>query len=197
MSFRNVALCLGSLIVGSVGGAIAGYFFAKNKYQELADKEIESVKKVYEDHFKKNSDTKVINNEKPVDKAAESDEKVYTDYTNMYKGGNATEELPPEILKGKDPKKPSVTTGKKPPYIIDGLQLGELEGYTVADLFYYADKVLADQDGNIVSNINGTIGPDALKKFVGDCDAVYVRNEDHQVDYEILLSDKNYADRDD
>ena len=198
MSFRNVALTLGALLVGSAGGAVAGHFFAKNKYQALADKEIESVKKVYEDHFKPKSGNN-NDNEKPVDNPVvepvkKSDGK--TDYTDMYKGGNVDQELPPDILKGKDaPKKATVTTGKKPPYVINGLQFGELEGYATADLFYYLDKVLADEDGNVIKNINEVVGPDALKQFIGDCDAVYVRDDENKVDYEILLSDKNYADR--
>lgn len=198
MSFRNVALTLGALLVGSAGGAVIGYLFAKNKYQALADKEIESVKKVYEDHFKPKSGNN-NDNEKPVgnpvvEPVKKVDEK--TDYTDMYKGGNVNEELPPDILKGKDaPKRATVTTGKKPPYVINGLQFGEFENYSVETLFYYADKVLADKDGNIIKNIDEVVGKDALKHFVGDCDAVYVRDDENTVDYEILLSENNYADR--
>lgn len=199
MSFRNVALCLGGLLIGSAGGAIAGYFFAKNKYQALADKEIASVKQVYEDHFKvkNDSDDNPINNETPVNDnpAEEVKPEGNTDYAGMYKGGSVEQELPPDILKGKSSRKSTVATGKKPPYVINGLQFGEIEGYAITNLFYYADKVLADQDGNIINNIHEVVGKDALKQFAGDCDAVYVRDDENKVDYEILLSENNYADR--
>ena len=39
------------LLLGAAVGGFAGYFYGKNKYLAIAEKEIDSVKKVYEKHF--------------------------------------------------------------------------------------------------------------------------------------------------
>ena len=36
------------LLLGAAAGGFAGYFYGKNKYLTIAEKEIDSVKKVYE-----------------------------------------------------------------------------------------------------------------------------------------------------
>lgn len=193
MSFRSTALLLGSLLIGAAAGFAGGYFFGKNKYQALADKEIADVKKLYESHFAPKQDANDENKDtivKEKQPAPVESNDVYTDYTKKYAGGDVSKELPPEILKGKSKKS---ATNKKPPYVITGFQLGELEDYKVVTLVYYKDKVLADEDGNIIKNYKEVVGPDALNSF-GENDATYVRDDNIKIDYEILLDERSFSD---
>jgi len=65
--------------------------------------------------------------------------------------------------------------------------------YETKTLFYYADKVLADDDYQILDDVKGNIGDDALTQFgVYADDAVYVRNDILGIDYEILLDEREY-----
>lgn len=195
MSFKTTTLLFGALIAGAAAGFAGGYFFAKNKYQEKADKEIADVKKLYENYFA----PKEENNENKNATANEVEESsvnkanitygTYTDYAGKYAGETASNELPPQILKGKSKKS---MTSKKPPYIISDLQLGELEDYRIVTLMYYSDKVLADEDGNIIKNFTEVVGPDALNNFT-EHDAVYVRDDNLKIDYEILLDERLYS----
>ena len=189
MSFKTTALLFGGLIIGAAAGFAGGYFFGKNKYQAKADKEIADVKKLYESHFAPKEENN--ENEGTPTKGPEEDpvNGTYTDYTGKYAGGDVSKELPPQILKGK-PKKS--VSNKKPPYIINGMQLGELEDYKVVTLMYYQDKVLADEDGNIIKNFKEVVGPNALNSF-GEEDAVYVRDDNLKIDYEILLDERSFS----
>ena len=195
MSFKTTTLLFGALIAGAAAGFAGGYFFAKNKYQEKADKEIADVKKLYESHFapkeENNENNSASTNE--VEKASVNNDSIsygtYTDYAGKYAGETTNNELPPQILKGKSKKS---MASKKPPYIISDLQLGELEDYRVVTLMYYSDKVLADEDGNIIKNFNEVVGPDALNNFT-EHDAVYVRDDNLKIDYEILLDERLYS----
>lgn len=192
MSFKTTMLLFGALIAGAAAGFAGGYLFGKNKYQAKADKEIADVKKLYESHFAPKEENNENNNESKSAFVKEPEEApascTYTDYTGKYAGGDVSKELPPQILKGKS-KDP---TNKKPPYIITGLQLGELEDYTVVTLMYYRDKVLADEDGNVIKNFKEVVGPNALNSF-GDEDAVYVRDDNLKIDYEILLDERSFS----
>lgn len=183
MNVKNtIILTLSTLSSFAIGFSV-GYSISKNKFQALADKEIDDVKKLYENYFK----NKKNDNENP-DESTIEEKKEYVDYASRYTG-NSDNEVSTDILKPKGTRSKST---KKPPYVIDGLQFGELEGYTVVTLYYYKDGVLADENDNKYENPEELLGKDALTSF-GEEDATYVRDEVHKIDYEILLSEKLYS----
>ena len=72
-------------------------------------------------------------------------------------------------------------------------EFGEFEDYRTINLSYYADEVLADEDDNIIEDIEGTVGEESLSHFGEyDDDAVHVRNDRIKCDYEILLDERFY-----
>ena len=80
------------------------------------------------------------------------------------------------------------------PYVIAPERLGENEEYETITLLYYADKVLADDNDELVEDIDSKIGIDSLTHFGEyEDDSVCVRNDVRKVDYEILLSLKEYS----
>lgn len=79
------------------------------------------------------------------------------------------------------------------PYTITPEEFGEY-GYETISLTYYADGVLADENGEVVDDIDEIVGEDSLSHFGEyEDDSVYVRNDAKRCDYEILreLSDYN------
>lgn len=112
---------------------------------------------------------------------AKNEAEAYRKYTKKYKPKEETEkeEKPEDIMK---------------PYVISPDEFAESE-YNVQTLNYYSDGVVADDDYNVVTDIEGYLGPDALSSFgIYDLDVVYVRNEKYEIDYEILLDERRYYD---
>ena len=78
------------------------------------------------------------------------------------------------------------------PYVISPEEFGEFGNDTVS-LTYYSDFVLADEDDEIIVDPESIIG-DALEHFGEyEDDAVHVRNENVECDYEILKSEKTFS----
>ena len=77
-------------------------------------------------------------------------------------------------------------------YVISPDEFAILDDYKIVGLTYFADKKLVDDSGNIV-DIDSTVGLGSLSSF-GEYadDAVYVRNDVLQTDYEILLDAREY-----
>lgn len=80
-------------------------------------------------------------------------------------------------------------------YTIDPDDFNILEDYGTETLYYTRDNYVVDVDYRKLSDdeIKATIGHDPLGSFGEyEDDSVHVRNEIRQIDYEILLSDKDY-----
>ena len=81
------------------------------------------------------------------------------------------------------------------PYVITPDEFGDIYEYDTITLHYFADKVLADEDDEIITNVDEIIGRDSLTHFGEyEPDSVYVRNDEMKADYEILLDLRNYYD---
>lgn len=81
------------------------------------------------------------------------------------------------------------------PYVISPDELGEYTGYTVIELTYYADHVLADDMDEKIDCPTEIVGRTALDSFGRyEEDSVCVRNDRKKCDYQILLDCRNYSD---
>lgn len=196
MSNRNFLMFSGSFILGSAAGFAIGYFVLRNKYRELADKEIESVRKVYEKHFKHEDHGVAIGDNNlskkdfdiPEVKAASIGKTA--SYNKLYTGNGVHEaEIPETIIKSDTPRK----TTKAQPYIITPDEFEESE-YSAETLYWFSDKVLTDSDYNVIHDVNGLIGPEALNTFGRYLDdTVYVRDDADRIDYEIIWDARKYS----
>lgn len=184
---------LGFVLGASAGGATAWYLI-KNKYEALAQEEIDSVKSTYA------AQKEAISNEletcrqeleecrgmfsepKKTEKpssgsdAAKAEEiaikRGYTNYTRSV--------VPPKAELAHEKSEDG-------PYVIAPLEFGEL-GYTQVSYTLYADGVVSDVNGVVVDNVEEMFG-DALHHFGEfEDDSVYVRNDIKGIDYEILKS---------
>lgn len=174
---------------GAAIGSVVTWKLLKTKYEHIAQEEIDSVKKV----FSRGKRSKI----NPIDDSAgdENEESVsynstdiseyarilrksgYTDYSNSSKG-----------------EKDEARIDK--PYVISPEEFGELDGYRVIGLTYFADGVLTDDaDEEIVEDVDNVVGFDSLNHFRDyEEDAVHVRNDAMKCDYEILKDRRKYSD---
>lgn len=174
---------LSSVIIFCGGVFIGGFLtwdFFKTKYEKIADEEIASVKETFE-HRESRPDKnyKVEESLKGNDAYINIiDSNSYRNYSNTEietdkKGGTADMEL-------------------KQPYVITPEQYEDNVDYTKVSLTWYSDEVLEDDWGNVLDP-DDVIGSDALKTFGQyEKDSVFVRDDDEQIDYEVLLDTRSY-----
>ena len=185
---------LSSVIIFCGGVFIGGFLtwdFFKTKYEKIADEEIASVKETFE-HREPRPDKNykveeaLEGNDEYINVSPGVAERIikiidsngYRNYSNTEietdkKGGTADMEL-------------------KRPYVITPEQYEDNVDYTKVSLTWYNDEVLEDDWGNVLDP-DDVIGSDALKTFGQyEKDSVFVRDDDEQIDYEVLLDTRSY-----
>lgn len=169
---------------GAALGGVVAWKIAEKKYTDIAEEEIESVVKRFEDRRKEleneyNEKKKEIRNE-------ETNKEIIKNLS--YGVDISTEE-------DKNVEETKVVPSRILPYVISEDEYGEKD-YDEVTLLYYADKVLADDEDNVIENILDTVGY-SLNNFEKDqyLEQLLVRNEEEEVDYTILKSLKTYSEQ--
>lgn len=162
---------------GSAAGFMTARKLLKDRYEQLAQDEIDSVKAV----FRKHEQPKQTKKEKTTAIPAAAEEKTnYRKYSESLKYIQKEEEPQVELK----------------PRVISPDEFGEQDGYDEISLTYYADKTLTDDHEHPMSEdeIEETIGKESLRHFGEyEPDSVFVRNDRLKVDYEILMDQRTYA----
>lgn len=189
MSKINFAMFLAGATVGAAGA----WFCCKRYYEQIAQEEIDSVKAAFAErkpnilkNKEPNKDSTTDNKQKAdmaklkpdlVDYAAKLQAEGYTNYSAHSEKNNKNEEE--EIV--------------EKPHVISPDEYGDCD-YTLISLTYYSDGVLADDDDEIVEDIDKTVGADFADHF-GDyeMDSVHIRNDRRRCDYEICKDNRSYA----
>ena len=91
-----------------------------------------------------------------------------------------------------DEEAPKVHKKNVWPYEIDADQFEEDNGFSKSTLEYYSNNVLIDEDGEEIHNAGSLIGSGVLKNLLRTKDVAYVRNENLEIDYEIVYIDDRY-----
>jgi len=163
-------------LLGTALGALVTWRAVKEIYEQYANDEIDSVKKVYE---------------KRVELEAKKAELI----NKVTKKHEITEEEKKEnrtILKSNAYVVESMDTDD--PYVISPDEFGEKDDYETISLMYYEDDVLADDNEDKIDNVEDIIGYESLSHFGEyDDDTVYVRNDVRRTDYEIIRIPSAYA----
>lgn len=174
---------LSSVIIFCGGVFIGGFLtwdFFKTKYEKIADEEIASVKETFEHREPRPDKNYKVEEELKGNDAYVNiiDSNSYRNYSNTTietdkKGGTADMEL-------------------NRPYVITPEQYEDNVDYTKVSLTWYSDEVLEDDWGNVLDP-DDVIGRDALTTFGQyEDDSVFVRDDDEQVDYEVLRDTRSY-----
>ena len=118
--------------------------------------------------------------------------KKYTDYTKMYQS-EEVEEQGDNRYRGSEIERK--IEENKEIEIISPEDFGDkFYNFYKDTLYYYKDGVLADESDNVIIDIAGTIGTEALQTFGRyEEDRVCVRNHRLEQDYEIYLSLRDFS----
>lgn len=201
-------------VLGAAAGSLATWKLIEKKYKDIAQEEIDSVKDTFS-KMKKNeypdkledypdfeefddsddsydSDDEEPKSEQKIDRNNKPDIVEYAKILSETGYTNYAERQDKKEKKGVEPVE------DERPYVISPDEFGEKDGYENVTLTYYADGVLTDYFDNVISNVDEVVGFDSLDHFGEyEDDAVFVRNEKMETDYEILrdLRDFNESDK--
>lgn len=171
-----------TLTIGAAIGSFVTWKLVKEKYAQIAQEEIDSVKEVF-------SNRQGRSVTKPTDKnktETDGNEGIVNtdDVKNIiqnYKTYSKKEETEKKFMSSK-------------PYVITPEQYNDGD-YTAASVTYYADGVLVDGFDEIIEDVDNVVGLDSLTHFgEHEADSVFVRNDNLEIDYEILRDLRDYWD---
>lgn len=183
-----------AFVAGAMVGATATWFLVKDKYAKLAQEEIDDVKATFARRFNDQHTEPTSSEEKnetaPVKKeenrfAAISSLNAYdepeiepTDYSSITNtlgySGDVIDE-PEEVDK---------------PYVISQHEFGEFGDYMEISLTYYEDGIVADDDDEIIDDVEAVLGTDFMNEF--EDDVVLIRNDARKCDYEVSRDYRTY-----
>ena len=175
-------------LAGVAIGSAATWTFAKKRFEELAQSEIDSVKEAYanrghraevlgtdEDENTDATARTISNKPSMMDYYNEKiREEGYTNYSN------ATAEKK---------EKENAENDEAVIYPITSDSYGELDGYETISLTRYADGVIADEYDEPVVDSENVVGVITDEMFA-ESDEIYIRNDRMKADYEILRENK-------
>ncbi len=177
-----------AFIVGAAAGSATTWYLLKDKYAEIAQEEIDSVKEVFarreqerkDESVKKTVAEGIKNVDKNKPELKEYAEKLKRTGYVRYSDRAGEEDAEPEEL--------------DKPYVIPPEQFGDNDEYEQISLTYYADAVLTDENDEIIEDVEEAVGFESLNHFGEyEDDSVFVRNDTRKCDYEILLDQRTYS----
>lgn len=187
--------------VGAAIGSVVTWKVVKDKYERIAQEEIDSVKeefkRLYEEptvveevEIQNEMDDEIIETEEDVFEPTKDEVFEYHNITSRYRSSEDLEEENDEEGGMGDLDEAPYING---PYVIspDDFRCSP-PGYNAQALDYFSDGVLADGWGTVM-DIDKTIGEDSLNHFGEYADDIlYVRNERLEIDYEITCDPRAY-----
>lgn len=203
---NNKLLNVVMFAVGAAIGSAVTWKLVKDKYEQISNEEIASVREEYRDLLSKmkkklqesveykEPDTEETKEDHSKDdkKDAIKEEKEQVEYHQMvsrYRGSEDDKEG------GEWDQNEDEVQRINGPYVITPDEFSSSPpGYNVQPLDYFADGILAD-DWGMTLDIEETIGEESLD-HIGEYvdDIVYVRNERTEIDYEVTKDPRTYKD---
>lgn len=157
---KNNTMIFLAFAVGAAVGGMVGRYYAKAEYERLAQEELAEMRE------------EAKQDEPELERAAE-EPATKKEYIHVIQEERYAEN--PEDIFTK-------------PYVIPPDEFGEVEGYETISLTYYSNYILADENDEIVEDVENTVGSESLSHFGEyEDDSVFVRNDMRKCDYEILL----------
>lgn len=207
---RNMLAKAFIFVAGATIGSVVTWKVLKNKYEQITQEEIKSVKEEYSRLTKlmrmeidachrvteAHTEDEVTDNDDSIDNnydfsEPENNQVEYHKLTSKYRG------TPDESESNEEGDGDGIGDDDLPfingPYVISPDEFASSPpGYSACPIDYYKDGILADGWG-VKLNIEETIGEDAINHF-GDYvdDVVHVRNERTQIDYEVTRDPRTY-----
>lgn len=174
-TMNNKLIAILAFGAGCATGVLASMQYFKKKYERIAQEEIDAAKEYY--LGKKEAAEKEVEETFEYESTKED---VAECVTMIHELGYMQDEC--------DAPNFGIT-------VIPPEEYGESMEYEQISLNYYSDGVLADDAHQIIDNPADYVGEDFASHFGEyEDDSVFVRNERLKCEYEILLSQTDYAD---
>jgi hypothetical protein len=178
-------LYFGLVIGAAVAGAAAAFYYVKDSERKRAEEEIATMREYFARKEQEANLTRGMTGmtaeHAPKDETSEKKQKSkeIRDYQKIVR----------EKYKQKQESAP------EGPVVISPDEFGENPGYDSLSMTFYADNIVADENDDIVEDVNDCIGFESLA-HIGEYepDILYVRNDRLRVYYEITRDLRNYAD---
>lgn len=170
---------------GVAVGSTVMYKMIKDKYEQLAQEEIDSVKNEFGIGVKKDKPEETV---EPKKEEKNKNTSSLNEYDKIIRSQNYTR----YSAGGDDEKEEEVRVDK--PYVISPEEFDELDDYETNELTYYACGTLADDCDNIIDDVDEIVGDDFAEHFGEyEDDSVYIRNDTLKCDYAIMRDYRRYS----
>lgn len=195
--------------LGVAAGSAGTYFAVKKAIEARTDKEIESVVETFKERFDKMeailtdeqkeelgiySPSKEMLKDEPIEKnyPKPTEERNETQKSYEQEMRNLGYSTGVDLSEETDHSAERITQIGSAPYVITEDEFGEF-GNDEETLIFYADGVLATEDDDPIDDIEELVG-NCLNEFGEYDERLYVRNQEREIDYIILRSEKMWAD---
>ena len=169
--------------LGAAMGSAVTWQFAKKKYEQIAEEEINSVKEIFSKREQNFSDVEITVEPQSSAEARLEKFEAKPDIST-YAG----------ILKNEGYVPEGTEMAENKPYVISPDEFGEFKDYDTISLTYYADQILVDHGGDKIEDVDDVVGMESLTHFGEyEDDSVFVRNDRLKCDYEILMDERTYS----
>lgn len=198
-------------ILGVAAGSAGTYFAVKKAIEARTDKEIESVVETFKERYNKieavltdeqkdklgiYSPSKEIPEDEPIEKNNTKPTEERNETQNNYKQEmkNLGYSTGVDLSEKTDNSAERIAQIGSAPYVITEDEFGEF-GNDEETLIYYEDGVLATEDDDPIDDVEELVG-NCLNEFGKYDERMYVRNQEREIDYVILKSEKLWSDID-
>lgn len=201
---NNKVTAIISLAIGFAAGATASYIYLKEKLTKEFEKKLTAEILEYEKEHREKTEKPVDNtpkekktdaiqaideHAKPEPKEVDTHKKKYNDYISLadeYK----TEAEPEDEEWIEEANRPKLDDDDPRPYVIDeDTHYDTKPSYDCVELTYdvISGQLIDDINGDVLDEIECTVGIDNLNNFVDDVEAdeIFIRNEGWATDYVI------------
>lgn len=180
--FKDLCIFAAGALVGAAVAAKA----VRERYHQEAEEEIAEMREYYREKEQKRREAEENEAVVEVKEETESEykeivkEKGYTNYTQYNDTESENNKIDDDV------------EDEWAPCIIDVEEFGEDPSYDTATLTYFKDGVLADEVDEVMDP--KMVGEENLKIFDEfGARAIYVRNEEHMIDFEIIRDEYPYS----
>lgn len=170
-----------AFFAGLVIGSLVTWYYFKTNYEVISDDESTLLES---EDINKDAESNANSNENENKKVELKEYKEIIEQMDYSGYSKKTEEVQEEMI------------NVNKPYLISFDEFGKMEDWNEVQVTYYADDFLVDEDDELITDAEDLFGYDCLKEFDDDDkpDAIYVRNESLETDYEIVYDANKYED---
>lgn len=188
--------------IGGIAGSLITAKIIDKKYAQIAEEEIESIRKMYIEKVGYANAYKSVNQiADEVIKEAQEQSISKEEYEKIIKDNNYIPQCAPAIgslenIEGINYINDDVKNELeeyKPPYLIAPEEYGENPDYEMESLTLYADGILCNENNEKIEDIEDLLGSNLEHFGIYDDNSLFVRNDSRKHDYEIIKVEEKYS----